>query len=175
MVEASSLKNRTKKITLPIAHQRKGFKKSHIGKSEWWMVIGALGFIDLIEFILGLFVIGEVANTFIDFAVGPSLAFYLFIRGEDLSSTKRIVSLVGSFGLELLPFVNDLPLWTLDGLYLMSLSSIQNKKTEREEKLENNNQKTNQENSAIQQRIQIEDFKAKRMEAQMVEEEERAV
>lgn len=162
MVQSSG----TKKITLPIARRRKSFKKSHITNTEWALIIGALEFIDLIELILGFFVIGEFVNTFIDWIVGPSLAFYLFMRGEDLSSSKRVISLIGSFFLELIPIINNLPLWTLDGLYLMSLSRVQNREAEREEKKEGEYNKTQlaaQNLAILEQKQRLEVLKAKRL------------
>jgi len=95
-------------------------KGSKISSAEWWLVIGALAFVDLVQIVLDLFAgIGAVVNRFIDIVVGMALPLYCHIRGVNLD-TKRIVSMVASFFGEEIPVVDALPLWTLDGLLLMT-------------------------------------------------------
>lgn len=100
--------------------------KSKISNVEWGLVIGALFFIDIIqillEWILGIFIIGEFIIWVIDLFVGMSFGFYLHMRGESMTDPKRAFGLMGTFLLELVPGVSELPLWSLDGLYAMSLS-----------------------------------------------------
>lgn len=108
-------------------------KKSQISNLEWGSIIGILSFIDLVELILGLFAVGELINTFIDWVVGPVLYTYLWFRGEQLNDPRRMGSFVGAFVLEMIPFVNDFPLWCFEGIYLYVLSRNQNTKAERAE------------------------------------------
>lgn len=84
---------------------------SKISNTEWGLVIGFAAMIDLIQFILNLFVIGLAVNRIINFVIGPSLALYYKIRGVKMNS-KKVGSLVGSFALELIPVLDVLPAWT---------------------------------------------------------------
>lgn len=91
---------------------------SKISNTEWGLVIGALLAIDVFQFILDMFVIGVVANRFIDMGVGMILPFYLKIRGVKLDK-KKIGGMVGAFFLEMVPGLDALPLWSLDGVMNM--------------------------------------------------------
>lgn len=144
-------------------------KVSKISNLEWGLIIGTLLFIDIVEFLLGLFAIGEIVNTLIDFFVGPGLYFYLYLRGEDLKSSRRLVSFVGTFFLELLPFVNDLPLWTLDGIYLFILSRAQNAtaKTQQSQYSEKSKQM-----AAYEKRLRIEALKRRNAELQQEQQDQ---
>jgi hypothetical protein len=86
------------------------------------LFIGALIVIDIAQIILEWLVIGLAINPFIDAFVGMSIPFYLYMRGEDMADKKRILGLVGSIVGELIPGVDEFPLWTLYGIYLFSLS-----------------------------------------------------
>jgi hypothetical protein len=88
-----------------------------ISNTEWGLVIGALLLVDLIQIALEWLAIGFFANPFIDVFVGMSFAFYLQIRGQSLSNPKRALGVIGAFFLELIPIVDELPLWCLDGIY----------------------------------------------------------
>jgi hypothetical protein len=95
--------------------------QKNISNVEWGMVIGALIFIDIIQLILDLFGIGLGVNTVIDIGVGMALGFYLQLRGQKPFSKKRIKGFLGAFIGELIPGLNALPLWTLDGFYLFAV------------------------------------------------------
>jgi len=62
-----------------------------------------------------MFVVGVVANRFIDIATGMIKTFYLWVRGVRLDS-KKIWALIGAFIFEEVPGLDALPLWTLDGV-----------------------------------------------------------
>lgn len=102
---------------------------SKISNTEWWLVIGALAVIDLVQIVLDIFVIGAVANRFIDFVVGISLPFYLKICGVKLDS-KKIGGMVAAFFLEQIPGLDALPLWCLDGFTNMLWDKADKKKAE---------------------------------------------
>lgn len=96
--------------------------KPKISNIEWGLVIGALFTIDLIQIALDWIVIGFVLNPFIDIFVGMSVAFYLHIRGQKLTSPKRLAALLATFFGEMIPVVSELPLWGLDGIFNMAIS-----------------------------------------------------
>ncbi len=101
-------------------------EKSKISNIEWGLVIGALLVVDisqiLIEWLLGWIGIGIAINWFLDIFVGMSFALYLHLRGEKMTDPKRALGLIGTFILEMIPVVDELPLWCLDGIYAMVLS-----------------------------------------------------
>ncbi len=100
--------------------------QSKISNVEWGLVIGALFGIDLIQIIIEWILIwigiGIAINWFIDIMVGLSFALYLHTRGERMTDPKRAFGLIGTFLLELIPGIDELPLWGLDGIYAMSLA-----------------------------------------------------
>ena len=98
--------------------------KSKISNTEWGLVIGALFTIDGVQIVLDLFVIGAVINRFIDIFVGLSFALYLQLRGQSLVNPKRLLALLATFTGEMIPVVDALPLWGLDGIVNMSLSKV---------------------------------------------------
>ena len=95
---------------------------SKISNVEWGLVIGALFTIDLLQIILEWLVIGLAINWIIDIFVGMSFALYLQLRGQSLANPKRLFSLIGTFVGELIPAVDELPLWGLDGIFNMIIS-----------------------------------------------------
>lgn len=102
-------------------------EKSKISNTEWGLLIGALFCIDLIQIAVDFFLvwimgINVFINFLIDLFVGMSLPLYLQLRGESMANPKRIFSILATFGLEMVPLMSDLPLWSLDGFFLMSVS-----------------------------------------------------
>jgi hypothetical protein len=97
-------------------------KESKISNVEWGLYIGALIMVDIVQAGLEWLLIGLVVNPFIDVFVGMGKTFYLYIRGENIKDSKRLLALGASFIGELLPVVDELPLWTFDGVYDMLLS-----------------------------------------------------
>ena len=93
-----------------------------ISNVEWGLVIGALFTIDLIQIILEWILIGLAINWIIDIFVGMSFALYLQLRGQSLANPKRLLGLIGTFVGELIPAVDELPLWCLDGIFNMVIS-----------------------------------------------------
>ncbi|MBA3733104.1 hypothetical protein H0W91_01875 [Patescibacteria group bacterium] len=100
-------------------------KGQKISNVEWGLVIGALFAVDLIQIVLEWMVIGLVINPFVDIFVGMSFALYLQLRGQSMADPKRLFSLVGAFFAELVPGLDELPLWGLDGIisFLMARSN----------------------------------------------------
>lgn len=99
---------------------------SKISNTEWGLVIGVLVVIDIVQFILDLYIIGILANRIIDFGVGMALPFYLKIRGVKLDS-KKIGGMILAFLLEQIPGLDALPLWSLDGVMNMMLDKADKK------------------------------------------------
>lgn len=97
-------------------------QKSKISNVEWGLFIGALVVVDLAQIVLEWILIGFLLNPLIDIFVGMAIPFYLHIRGENIADSKRIFGFIGTFFGEMIPGVDELPLWTLDGIYNMFLS-----------------------------------------------------
>ena len=99
------------------------FEESKISNVEWGLFIGALGVVDLVQILLDVLAqVGFVLNRFLGIFVGMAIPFYLHIRGEDMTNSKRLTSLMATFVGEEIPDVDALPLWCLDGFYYMWLS-----------------------------------------------------
>ncbi|MFZ2523594.1 MAG: hypothetical protein WAW92_04385 [Minisyncoccia bacterium] len=98
-------------------------ESSKISNVEWGLVIGALLMVDVFQIILNLAGgLGTILNRFIDIYVGLSLGFYLQWRGISMVNPKRLAGLLGTFALEMIPVVDSLPLWCLDGILNMVMS-----------------------------------------------------
>ncbi|KND47988.1 MAG: hypothetical protein AB201_00075 [Parcubacteria bacterium C7867-006] len=100
-------------------------KKSQITNVEWGLVIGVLLMIDLSQIVLDIIIIGFVLNPFIDVFVGMSFALYSVLRIQggvtDFKTLRSIlISIFGTFLIEMIPGASDLPLWCLDGFYAFS-------------------------------------------------------
>lgn len=103
--------------------EKKQHKGSRISNTEWWLVVGAVGCIDLIQFILDFFAIGILVNRFIDIIVGMSLGLYFWMRGVKMDS-KKVLTLIGAFVAEEVPVLDAAPLWTGDVLLTMTWDKV---------------------------------------------------
>ncbi|MEK7574806.1 MAG: hypothetical protein AAB511_01085 [Patescibacteria group bacterium] len=93
----------------------------NISNTEWGMVIFVLLIIDGIQIGLNFaFLSGVIINRFLDMGIGLAWSTYLKLRGVKLDA-KKIVSIGATFGLEMLPGIDMLPLWTLDGILIFAL------------------------------------------------------
>lgn len=101
-------------------------QESKITNVEWGLVIGALFTIDLIqiviEWLMSWWGLGIILNWIIDLFVGMSLALYLQMRGQSMANPKRLLGLTATFVAELIPVIDELPLWGLDGIFNMVIS-----------------------------------------------------
>lgn len=85
------------------------------------LMLGVAVVIDIVQFILALFVVGLVINRFI--SIFAFMLFFLWFLLNDVSFLSgkrwlsRTISFFGSAGGELVPVVGALPLWTI-GIYL---------------------------------------------------------
>jgi len=96
--------------------------KSKISNTEWGLFIGALLMVDGVQILLEWMIIGLVINPYIDIFLTMAIPFYLHMRGENMADPKRIVGLAASFFGELIPVVDEFPLWSAYGVYLFFLS-----------------------------------------------------
>lgn len=108
--------------------------RSKIGNLEWGLVIGALILVDIIQILLDFVAIGIAVNRGIDVIVGLALPFYLHIRGEKMGDPKRLFGFLATLGLEFVPLVDGLPLWSADGFYNLALAKMRNKEVAKQEK-----------------------------------------
>lgn len=100
-------------------------KESRISNTEWGLFIGALAMIDGLQVLLewlSLSLTSITINPLIDLFVTMTIPFYLYMRGEKMADSKKIVGLAGILFGELIPGLDELPLWCLYGVYLFVLS-----------------------------------------------------
>ncbi len=100
-------------------------EKSKIIGAEWFMVILALVFLDIIQIIFTALAVPsagvtELLNFFIDLFIGPSLILYFYFRGVKLD-WKVMVGICAAWFGETIPIVEALPLWSLDAGYVWFL------------------------------------------------------
>lgn len=100
---------------------------SRISNTEWGLINGLLIMVDIVQTILDFFVLGLLANRFIDIFIGMALPLYLKMRGVDLDK-KKVWSMIGAFFFEMIPVVDALPLWSLDGFIMMGLDKADKKR-----------------------------------------------
>jgi hypothetical protein len=98
--------------------------KPKISNTEWGLVIGALFMVDMAQIVIEwsfVWLAGAsiFINFFIDLWVGMSLALYLHWRGQSVANPKRLFGILATFGFEIWPAIDQLPLWTFDGIYNM--------------------------------------------------------
>jgi hypothetical protein len=103
-------------------------KESKISYIEWGLVIGALLTIDIgqigLEWALGwLAGAGVFMNSIIDIFVGMSLSLYLQLRGQSMVNPKRLFSMIGVFGFEFISPFEEIPMWFLEGIFLMIIAN----------------------------------------------------
>jgi hypothetical protein len=97
-----------------------------ISNTEWGLLIGAALTVDFVQFLLDILVIGLGLNPFIDVAMGMSVPFYFTMRGQKMTQ-GRIGTLITTFFLELIPGMDDLPLWSADIVLMMLMSKAEEK------------------------------------------------
>ncbi len=101
-------------------------KKQKISNIEWGLLIGALAVIDLIQVGLDFaYGAGVLINRLIDILVALALLFIFWMKG--IRGIRIFGSVAAAFGLEFIPVVDVLPLWTLDGVYAFAQDKIANK------------------------------------------------
>ena len=83
-----------------------------VSRMERILMYILIGSVDLIQIILGFFVVTEVANHIIDIGVGALLLIYAIKR--KLLTTHKAMVIAAVFVGEQIPFVNALPFWTYD-------------------------------------------------------------
>lgn len=139
--------------------------KSKVSTFEWGIVIGLLIVIDIAQIILDGFAIGVVVNRFIDFVIGLAFPFYLQIRGEKMSDPKRLLAWLATFGLEFIPVVDALPLWSLDGVYNFMLARARNKAAEAQEAVMDKLQKQKQLQSQQERIVKLQEIRERQQMA----------
>ena len=139
--------------------------KSKVSTFEWGIVIGLLIVIDIAQIILDAFAIGVVVNRIIDVIVGAVFPIYLTIRGEKLSDPKRLLGLLATFGLESIPVVDALPLWSLDGVYNFILARAKNKAAEAQEAVMDKLQKQKQLQSQQERIVKLQEIRERQQMA----------
>lgn len=103
-------------------------EESKINKSTAVIMVCAAFFIDIIQFLLN-FIPGPgwIIIWIIDAIVW--LTFYVWFRsrGVTFSSSRKSLSLGVGFVLELIPFINALPAWTLANIMVISTTWAEEK------------------------------------------------
>jgi hypothetical protein len=107
-------------------------KDEPIGVGLAIALVGFGLFIDFIQFVLGLLIIGEFLDSAIDVFAGIVFTFMLSHHGGKILS-RRMVSLVTTAIAEFIPIVNLLPLWTLFAIYTIVMDKVRHSSFRQEE------------------------------------------
>lgn len=104
-------------------------KTPRINNIEWLLFLLTLGLIDLLQFAMEqiaiwlsvgiLLAITEPLNIIIDTGVAILMPLYLRLRGQKVTKPGQIVGLMGTFVFEMIPGVEEFPLWIMDGFWYM--------------------------------------------------------
>ncbi len=82
---------------------------------EWFILLFVSFIVDIIQIILNLLGgIGVVINRIITIVYGIIVAAYLSWRGVSMVNTKRLLGIVTTFVVELIPVLDSIPTWTID-------------------------------------------------------------
>lgn len=133
---------------------------------SFWAIIGCTVLLDGLQFFLTLTIVGSVVAFFLGLLGGIALWLTFTLHGVKYSGTrglKKIASTFGTMVLEVIPFINALPLITI-GAYML----IQQTRAEDREKQQ-------QEMAAAQQQReqQLAQARAQQQAANDMEEEQR--
>ena len=98
--------------------------KKHLSNTEWGLVVGALLTVDLTMIVLDFFAIGFFIDPFIDSFIAMAFPFYMHMRGQDMTNSKRVVAAIITW---LTAILSDgvLDFWWADGLYYMYLDKAE--------------------------------------------------
>lgn len=104
-------------------------KTSRISNVEWGLFLLVLGLVDFFQFFIEwiaiafslgtMLIVTSMINFYIDLAVAFLLPLSLRLRGQKVTKPGQLGGLIGTFLLEMIPGIDELPLWTLDGVYYM--------------------------------------------------------
>lgn len=99
-----------------------------IGNAMAFFMLAAAGSIDLIQIVLEWIVVGFFINWAID--IGAWVLFFLWFksRGVSFMNIKKAGVFTGLAFLEIIPVVDELPLWVLDILLMIAIVKVENKK-----------------------------------------------
>lgn len=92
--------------------QPQRFKRSRISSFEWWILLGFVVFIDLLQIVLDVLTIGLVINR-LDIIIGGSIIFYMMWREYKLDAGDWVLMGASVIGEEI-PILDAAPFWTLD-------------------------------------------------------------
>jgi len=104
--------------------QEQNKEKSHISKKNFVLMLVAAIFVDIVLALIQLIpVAGSVAASV--FNVIPLLGFYIWYRllGISFANPKKAVSFFGASLIEFIPFINALPTWTAEIIYMYTLQN----------------------------------------------------
>jgi hypothetical protein len=109
--------------------------KPKISNIEWGLVIGALFTVDILQVLLNFFAIVVVINRFITMFMWMAWLFYLKMRGQKLISPKKLGSMIATYIGEIIPLLDSLPLWGINGIVTMMLTKAEEKIEAAKEKI----------------------------------------
>ena len=84
-----------------------------IEKHIWVFMLAIAVFIDLVQILADLLVVGVVVNTILDIFVWLTFYVWFKIYGVNFISIRRGLPFVGAGLAELIPALNVLPAWTV--------------------------------------------------------------
>lgn len=98
--------------------------KRRIGKITSFLMIFIAIILDIIEFILALFLVGAVVNRIMTILEYPGYWLWFKIKGVSFTKNRKIAGRMGStFIAEIIPFIGALPMFTV-GVWLTIKETI---------------------------------------------------
>lgn len=111
-------------------------KGTRINNVEWGIFIFVLLLIDIgqvvIEWLLIWIGISIAINIIIDAGIAFLIPLYLRLRGQKVGKPSQMFGLLGTLLLEMIPVIDELPLWCLDGVFYMIMAKREYKKEDKQ-------------------------------------------
>ena len=85
---------------------------SRISISAGIFLIGFAVFIDFLQFLLDIAFIGFILDSIISIIAGTILGWWFSLYGISLMSPDRVLGFLATFGAELVPGLNAIPVWS---------------------------------------------------------------
>lgn len=99
--------------------------ESKIKDSTAFLMIGTALFFDFIQALIGWIpVIGNILAGFLSIIIFMTFFLWFMMNGIKMITPRRLTSMIGGGLIEMIPFVNILPAWTLVVVYLIGTTKV---------------------------------------------------
>ena len=101
--------------------------KPQISEATKWLMLGTAIFFDVVSLVSLIPFVGWVLGWLV--WLFATMTFWLWFKmaGMNFSKPKNVLGLAGGSVMEMIPYLNALPIWTATILYLTRIEKIVNK------------------------------------------------